>query len=144
MATYAKIASTFPSAFLLFCVVFLPYKVLADSAELQAESNLHTQVQTEWHWRERAAIQLFLLVKCWENLWSAGITQNVLGGCKNLTLLKVTLNLTFLCEKMFFSPIPLLNSGKLFMLSKATSISAASGDDPQNPKESALTSPGFG
>jgi len=47
VATCAKLTSTFPSAFLLFCVFFLPQKVLADSAEFQAESNLCMQVQTE-------------------------------------------------------------------------------------------------
>jgi len=47
VAPYAKLAYTVPSAFPLFCAFFLPYKVLADSAELQAESNLHTREQAE-------------------------------------------------------------------------------------------------
>lgn len=140
MATYAKLASAFPTAVLLFFILFLPYKVLADSAELQAESSLHTQVQTEWHWRERAAIWLSLLVKCWENMWSVGITQNVLVGCINLTPIKVTLNISSNLPvwKNVFLLRPPAKFWQAFVLSKATSISAASGDDLQNPKESML------
>lgn len=41
---------------------------------------------------KRKSCNLILSDKCWENLWSAGITKNVLGGCYNLTLIKVTLN----------------------------------------------------